>query len=130
MARKRLCPGAAVVNVVNSVFMVSSISLHVAYAEDVSPSTGAWDRVQQVLQDAVNQQSFPGAVAMVTTAHRTEFATAVGRHTYEAPSVNNPAMGPDTLFDLASLTKVLATTSATMILYERGDLHLSKFRYF
>lgn len=31
----------------------------------------------------------------------------------------------DTLFDLASLTKVLATTTATMILYQQGLLNLT-----
>ncbi len=44
-----------------------------------------------------------------------------GHFTYTAGS---PVATPDTLFDLASVTKVLATTTMAMILYERGLLEL------
>ena len=46
---------------------------------------------------------------------------SVGRFTYEESS---PAVMVDTVFDLASVTKVVATTSMAMILYERGLLDL------
>jgi CubicO group peptidase (beta-lactamase class C family) len=48
-------------------------------------------------------------------------AHAVGRFTYEPQS---PCVEPDTIFDLASLTKVLATTAAIMLLYDRKKLAL------
>ncbi len=44
-----------------------------------------------------------------------------GRFVYDPAS---PETTPDTLFDLASLTKVVATTSMAMILYQRGLLDL------
>jgi CubicO group peptidase (beta-lactamase class C family) len=44
-----------------------------------------------------------------------------GRFTYDA---NSPAIGADTVFDLASVTKVIATTTMAMLLYERGLLSL------
>jgi CubicO group peptidase (beta-lactamase class C family) len=46
---------------------------------------------------------------------------SLGRFTYEPTS---PQPTSDTLFDLASLTKILATTAMAMILYERGLLDL------
>jgi CubicO group peptidase (beta-lactamase class C family) len=46
---------------------------------------------------------------------------AFGRFTYEPAS---PAVTPTTLFDLASVTKIVATTSMAMLLYERGLLDL------
>ncbi len=46
-----------------------------------------------------------------------------GRFTYGA---NAPEVRPDTVFDLASVTKVIATTAAAMLLYERGKLSLQE----
>jgi CubicO group peptidase (beta-lactamase class C family) len=46
---------------------------------------------------------------------------SVGRFTYEP---NSPAVGPDTVFDLASVSKVLATTVAAMVLVDRGKFDL------
>ncbi len=46
---------------------------------------------------------------------------SAGRFSYEE---NTPAVTADSIFDLASLTKVVATTSMAMILYERGLLDL------
>ena len=44
-----------------------------------------------------------------------------GRFTYENDA---PPVQPDTIFDLASVTKVVATTAVAMLLYERGKLPL------
>jgi CubicO group peptidase (beta-lactamase class C family) len=46
---------------------------------------------------------------------------SVGRFTYEP---NSPAVQPDTVFDLASVSKVLATTAAAMVLVDRGKFDL------
>lgn len=46
---------------------------------------------------------------------------AVGRFTYDSKS---PAVTPETIYDLASLSKVVATTTMAMILYQRGELDL------
>jgi CubicO group peptidase (beta-lactamase class C family) len=46
---------------------------------------------------------------------------AFGRFTYETESA---AVTPDTIYDLASVSKVVATTTMAMILYERGELDL------
>ncbi len=50
-------------------------------------------------------------------------AHGFGRFTYEQ---NSPEVRADTIFDLASLTKVLGTTAMTMLLYERGKLSLEE----
>jgi CubicO group peptidase (beta-lactamase class C family) len=49
---------------------------------------------------------------------------ALGRFTYASESASNPAVTPETLYDVASLTKVISTTSAAMLLYQRGLLDL------
>jgi CubicO group peptidase (beta-lactamase class C family) len=74
-----------------------------------------------ILQEAIDQKAFPGAAVAVTHKGRLVALKALGRFTYEP---NSPPVMPATLFDLASLTKVVATTAMAMVLYERGLLDL------
>lgn len=74
-----------------------------------------------LLAHALGAHTFP-ACSLAVTHHGELIAhKALGRFTYEPSSA---AVAPDTLFDLASVTKVIATTSMAMILYERGVLDL------
>ncbi len=74
-----------------------------------------------ILDEAIAQRAFPAASVAIT--HHSQLVTlkALGRFTYDADS---PGAIPNTLFDLASLTKVVATTTMAMILDERGLLDL------
>ena len=74
-----------------------------------------------VLQEAIDQRAFPAASVSVSLEDRVIGFKAFGRFTYE---IDSPTVVPATLFDLASLTKVVATTSMAMVLYERGLLDL------
>ncbi len=75
----------------------------------------------QILEKAIAQRTFPGCAVAVT--HRGELVAnkALGRFTYD-PSA--PAVQTESIFDLASVSKVVATTTMAMILYERGLLDL------
>lgn len=76
----------------------------------------------EILNRAVRARAFPGAVLGV--GHRESLVILpVGRLTYEADA---GAVTAETIYDLASLTKVLATTTAAMILTERGQLALDR----
>lgn len=74
-----------------------------------------------ILREAINQRAFPGAAVAVTHHGRLVALKALGRFTYE---LNSPPVTPLTLFDLASVTKTVATTAMAMILYEHGLLDL------
>jgi CubicO group peptidase (beta-lactamase class C family) len=74
-----------------------------------------------VLQAAITQQAFPAASVAVAHRGRLVALKALGRFTYDLSSL---PVTPATLFDLASLTKVVATTTTAMLLYERGLLDL------
>jgi CubicO group peptidase (beta-lactamase class C family) len=74
-----------------------------------------------VLQSGVNNRAFPGGSIAITVGGELVALKAFGRFTYEPAS---PEVTTASLFDLASLTKVVATTTAAMILYERGLLDL------
>src|SRR6266436_5604434 len=76
--------------------------------------------VLEILNRAVELRAFPGAVLGVGHGESLSILPA-GRLTYEADSA---AVTQETIYDLASLTKVLATSTAAMILAERGQLAL------
>jgi CubicO group peptidase (beta-lactamase class C family) len=75
----------------------------------------------RVLADAVAAHAFPGCAFGVLSAGRIVHQAALGNFTYEAGS---PAIGIETVFDVASITKVVSTTSVAMLLYQRGQLDI------
>src|SRR5438477_8342533 len=95
-----------------------------------------------VLQQAVTRQSFPAASIAVTSKGELIALQSFGSFVFEedvlsneskgAPPFSRPArqggdfdpLSPATLFDLASLTKPVATATMAAILYERGLLEL------
>lgn len=81
----------------------------------------AFHSVFDMLKKAIAARVMPGCSLAV--AHRGELVAqkALGRFTYDVASAE---VSIANMFDLASLTKVVATTSMAMILYERGLLDL------
>jgi serine-type D-Ala-D-Ala carboxypeptidase len=79
-------------------------------------------RAEAVLRDAIAARVFPGAAYAVLHGGNTSVG-AVGHFTYDESSQR---VRPDTIYDVASLTKVLATTAMTMKLHEAGKLDLEQ----
>ncbi len=79
-------------------------------------------RAFAVIREAIAQHAFPGASLAVTHRGALVASQGFGRFTYE----DSPEVRPDTIFDLASVTKVVATTAMAMLLYERGKLSLDE----
>jgi len=75
----------------------------------------------EILRKAISQKVFPAASVAVIFQKKLVALKALGRFTYEADSAE---AGTASIFDLASVSKVVATTSMAMILYERGLLDL------
>ena len=73
------------------------------------------------IQKSIAQRGFPAASIAVTSQGKLVALKAFGRFTYEPSS---PAVTVATVFDLASVSKVVATTAMAMILYERGLIDL------
>jgi CubicO group peptidase (beta-lactamase class C family) len=90
--------------------------------EALSVSTGsAFDAARRVLTDAIEAHAFPGCAFGVLSAGKVMFQAAAGHATYDPDSF---AIMPETIYDVASLTKVVATTATTMLLFQRGILDL------
>ena len=86
-------------------------------------SSEGLDNVRRVVHEAVKSKAFPGAVAVVGRRGKLVLEKAFGHVSYEKDA---PAVRSNTLYDLASMTKVVATTTLAMILSERGELVLER----
>ena len=75
----------------------------------------------EVLEDAIAHRAFPGASVAITHSGKLVALKALGRFTYEPEST---PVTTESIFDLASVSKVVATTTMAMVLYERGLLDL------
>jgi uncharacterized protein YbbC (DUF1343 family) len=81
-----------------------------------------FDAIEPLIQNAIAEGRLPGAVVLVGLGERTVYQKAIGRRAL----VQSPEpMTPDTIFDLASLTKVVATTTSVMILIDEGKIGLN-----
>jgi CubicO group peptidase (beta-lactamase class C family) len=78
-------------------------------------------RAAGVVQRGVDERAYPAAVVEVGTRDEVLWQQAFGRLDYDADSA---LAQNSTIFDLASLTKVIATTNLVMALVERGTLAL------
>lgn len=90
--------------------------------EAVSLSTPRLEQMDQVIAESIGKRELPGAVVLVARKGRAVWRKAYGSRAVEP--VREP-MTPDTIFDVASLTKVVATATSIMILVERGKVRLS-----
>ena len=79
------------------------------------------NRIDAVVTEAIANHETPGAVVLVGRGDTVVFRKAYGQRAL-APIAE--AMTLDTMFDVASLTKVVATTTAAMILLEEGRIRL------
>ncbi|HET6169592.1 MAG TPA: serine hydrolase domain-containing protein [Terracidiphilus sp.] len=77
--------------------------------------------VYDVLNGAIAAHAFPGCAFGVFAHGNVVLEDALGRFTYDDEA---KAVTPTTIYDLASLTKVVATTAATMLLHQKGLLEL------
>lgn len=97
-------------------------------APESAPPPAEFAVVSALINDAIAARELPGAVVAVGHAGKVVFHQAYGsRKLADEPGLDgSPApaepMTEDTIFDLASLTKCLATATAVMQLYEQGKL--------
>ena len=96
--------------------------LRVAKPESVSVSSVALARMDAAINEEIRQHHLPGAVVLVGRKGRIIWQQSYGSRAVEPV---REAMTPETIFDVASLTKVVATATSIMILVERGKVRLN-----
>lgn len=96
--------------------------LVLASAPAVAQSFAASETLDALIEEAVARDEIPGAVLLVGQPGRILHYKAYG---WRAIEPEREAMTVETIFDVASLTKVVATTPAVMKLFEQGKLRLN-----
>src|SRR2546430_344577 len=79
-------------------------------------------RMDAVIQASIEKKELPGVVVLVGRHGKIVWRKAYGARAVEP---QREAMTADTIFDVASLTKVVATTTSIMILVEQGKVRLN-----
>ena len=80
-------------------------------------------RAFAIIRQAIADRAFPAATLAVTCRGSLVASQGFGRFTYEPDA---PQVHPESIFDLASVSKAVATTTMAMLLYERGQLALDE----
>jgi len=81
-------------------------------------------KVETALDKAIDRQEIPGAVVLARMPREEELLEYAWVRGLAAARPERLPMRRDTIFDLASLTKVMATTTAIMMLVEEGSIAL------
>ena len=107
---------------------VTSLVVTMAPPQLSLPASASAQRLQfagaySVLDQAVSEQAFPGAAFGVLSRGQVLALDGVGGFTYDQATTPVTA---STVYDLASLTKVIATTSMAMLLHQNGALSLDQ----
>lgn len=105
---------------VGSGIMVKKNVLNVT--EDQENSAYDFSKVDSVIAEGVIDSAYPGAVLFFGHENNLIYQKAFGKYTYEQ---NAQMMSTDAIFDMASVSKVVGTTTAAMLLYDEGKLDLN-----
>ncbi|HLF45134.1 MAG TPA: glycoside hydrolase family 3 N-terminal domain-containing protein, partial [Chitinophagaceae bacterium] len=78
--------------------------------------------IDSIINDAINQKAFPGCVVLAAKDGEIIYHKSFGTTTFDS----HKPVKVDDIFDLASVTKISATTISVMKLYEQGKINLKK----
>lgn len=90
--------------------------------ESVGMNSHRLNDIEQVVQQGINNRAFPGCQVVVARRGKIVYHKAFGTLRYD---MNEPVT-EETIYDLASLTKVTATLQAVMLLNERQEVDLNQ----
>mgnify|MGYP003769161225 CR=1 FL=1 len=96
--------------------------LEFAKPEDLGLDAGRLARAEQIVIDGIEKGEYTAGVYLVARHGRIAAQGAFGRHGGE----DAPEAKMDSIFDMASMTKPVATATSLMMLVERGMLHLNQ----
>ncbi|HWB62067.1 MAG TPA: glycoside hydrolase family 3 N-terminal domain-containing protein [Chitinophagales bacterium] len=96
--------------------------LKISWPEEVGMSTGALEQMDKIVQRGIESKAYPGCQLLVAKDGKVIWDKCYGTPVYE---IQEPVK-PGNLYDLASITKVAATTLAVMKLYSEKKIALDK----
>jgi beta-N-acetylhexosaminidase len=90
--------------------------------ESVGLSSDTLNKIESIVEEMIRTHAAPGCQILVAKDGKIVYDKVFGYHTYQ----EKREVRKDDIYDLASITKVMATTLATMRLYEKGDIDIFK----
>ncbi len=102
---------------------VDDYDLPIAKPEYVGLNPSSFDAIENRVLKAIEAKQLPGAVVLIGYRGHVVFHRAFGHRQLQP---NELPMERDTVFDLASLTKPIATATSIMILVDRGELDIDE----
>lgn len=105
-----------------AIFGLQAQPLSLARPEEVGMSSMRLARLDEVIQRAIEEEETPGAVVLVARKGKVVYRKAFG---YKSLVPHKESVSIDTIFDVASLTKILATATSVMLLVEEGKISLT-----
>jgi beta-glucosidase-like glycosyl hydrolase/CubicO group peptidase (beta-lactamase class C family) len=79
-------------------------------------------KIDTIMAKSIAKEAFPGGVVLVAKSGKVVFEKAYGYYDYK----KTKPVTTETVYDLASITKILATTQAVMFLESRGMIDMNK----
>ncbi|MFL5773092.1 MAG: glycoside hydrolase family 3 N-terminal domain-containing protein [Flavisolibacter sp.] len=83
----------------------------------------AWLTIDSIVNDGIAKKAFPGCEVLAVQNAEIKYHKAFGRYEYDPKSL---PVNLESIYDLASVTKISATTVSLMKLYEQGKFDLNK----
>src|SRR5437870_5373756 len=123
MYHKRLLRIRAAVLLLIGAITAPSLSINLPQTAPATAGLSAerLARMDSIIRESIEKKELPGAVVLISRHGKIVWRKAYGARAVEP---QHEAMTTDTIFDLASLTKVVATTTSIMILIEQGKIRL------
>lgn len=103
-------------------YFANAQGLPLSAPESVGMSSAKLKQIEAFVNQDIADKKLPGAVVLVGRKGKIVYRKAFGNKSL-VPTVEK--MTVDTIFDLASLTKVVATSTSMMVLLERGQIRLN-----
>lgn len=91
--------------------------------EELGIDSRKLDQIDSIMQRGISEKAFPGGVVFFAKDRKVFFHKSYGYHTYE----NKRPVRKDDLYDIASITKIVATTAATMKLKDERKLSFDDY---
>lgn len=93
-----------------------------SYPEDVGLDSRVLQKIESIANEAIVTESTPGCYVLVAREGKVVYEQGFGHTTYD----NEVPVTEETIYDLASVTKVSATLQAVMFMYDRGLIDVYK----
>lgn len=109
-------------------FITTKVRLKYSTPEELNMSSSTLDKIDSIAINSIKEKAFPGCQILAAKDGVVFYQKSFGYHVYD--NKKNPVQNSD-IYDLASITKVISTTSALMKLYEeeKFDLEAKMSKY-